>query len=126
MKEHGRLLLLKEKLMSYVPQSEKYNLKRLAQFQLKDFTRGNTEIESGLGSGEEISISSESAIDAMDYRQQVLCFPKAKLMQHGHDRIDEYVDKMKNGILNKDGIVPKEDKQNFNFFVNSCMNKPMI
>lgn len=32
MREHGRLLLLKEKLMSYIPQEEKKNLNRLAQF----------------------------------------------------------------------------------------------
>jgi len=30
MREHGRLLLLKEKLMSYIPQEEKKNLNRLA------------------------------------------------------------------------------------------------
>jgi hypothetical protein len=30
MKEHGRLLLLKEKLMSYIPHEEKKNLNRLA------------------------------------------------------------------------------------------------
>ena len=30
MKEHGRLLLLKEKLMSYMPRKEKKNLNRLA------------------------------------------------------------------------------------------------
>ena len=30
MKEHGRLLLLKEKLMSYLPRKEKKNLNRLA------------------------------------------------------------------------------------------------
>jgi len=32
MREHGRLLLLKEKLMSFIPKADKKDLNRLAQF----------------------------------------------------------------------------------------------
>jgi hypothetical protein len=32
MREHGRLLLLKEKLMRFIPKDDKKNLTRLAQF----------------------------------------------------------------------------------------------
>jgi hypothetical protein len=46
----------------------------------------------------------------MDYRQKVLCYPKAKFIQQGYERIDEYIDKMRNNIINKDGIVPQEEK----------------
>jgi hypothetical protein len=32
MREHGRLLLLKDKLMKYLPEDEKRNINRLAMF----------------------------------------------------------------------------------------------
>jgi hypothetical protein len=62
----------------------------------------------------------------MDYRQQFMTFPKAKLIQDGYERIDVYVDRMRENILNKDGIVPAPEKTKFNFFVEKCMNKAMI
>ena len=37
--------------MSYIPKEDKKNLKRLAQFQLKDFTKGDENIESELSNG---------------------------------------------------------------------------
>jgi hypothetical protein len=59
MKEHGRLIVLKEKLISFLPKNEKKVLNRLAKFQLKDFTRGNTETEENLADGNDVDFNPE-------------------------------------------------------------------
>ena len=59
MKEHGRLIVLKEKLISFLPKNEKKVLNRLAKFQLKDFTKGNTETEENLSDGNEVDFNPE-------------------------------------------------------------------
>ena len=41
MKEHGRLLTLKEKLVNLVDPQDKLDIKALSLFQLKDFSRGD-------------------------------------------------------------------------------------
>ena len=75
--------------MSYIPKEDKKNLKRLAQFQLKDFTKGDENIESELSNGgSTLDVNTEQAIKAMDLRQQVMVFPKAKFIQNGYERID--------------------------------------
>ena len=75
--------------MSYIPKEDKNNLKRLAQFQLKDFTKGDENIESELSNGGlTLDVITEQAIKAMDLRQQVMVFPKAKFIQNGYERID--------------------------------------
>ena len=43
MKEHGRLLLLKQKLVSLVDAEQKLDVKTLGMFQLKDFCHGEIE-----------------------------------------------------------------------------------
>jgi hypothetical protein len=73
-----------------------------------------------------MSVNPGDAIKAMDLRQQVMVFPKAKFIQNGYERIDDHVDLMRNAVCNKDGIVPAKDKGNFNYFVQNCMTRTMI
>lgn len=51
-----------------------------------------------------------------------MVFPTAKLIQQGGDNIDQSIEKMKNAILKKDGIVDADSKADFNFFVSNCIN----
>ncbi len=50
----------------------------------------------------------------------------AKFIQNGHKRIDNEIDKMREAVCKKDGIVPAEEKNNFNYFINNCMTRTMI
>ena len=59
MKEHGRLIVLKEKLISFLPKNEKKVLNRLAKFQLKDFTKDNIETEENLADGNDVDFNPE-------------------------------------------------------------------
>ena len=52
-----------------------------------------------------------------------MVFPNAKLYEEGHWNIDDEIDGIREAILIKDGIVPQENKEDFNFFVKSCLNK---
>ena len=55
-----------------------------------------------------------------------MVFPNAKLYEEGHWNIDDEIDGIREAILIKDGIVPPESKEDFNFFVKSCLNKQML
>jgi hypothetical protein len=55
-----------------------------------------------------IPISSEEALLAMDTRQKYMVFKKAKLIQIGAENIDEWIELIKNDILSKEGIVVPE------------------
>jgi hypothetical protein len=46
----------------------------------------------------------------MDARQKDLVFPRCKFIQQGFQRVDPYIDSMRNAILTKDGIVPPKQK----------------
>jgi hypothetical protein len=48
MHEHGRLLLLKQKLVSLCDPNDKLEMKTLSMFQLKDFTRADNVKEEAL------------------------------------------------------------------------------
>jgi hypothetical protein len=45
MKEHGRLLVLKERLVKIIGTNDKLDIKTLALFQLKSFCRTNSDLE---------------------------------------------------------------------------------
>jgi hypothetical protein len=53
-------------------------------------------------------------------------FPEAKLYEEGARNVDDEIDKMREAILKKDGIVGPEAKNDFNYFVNNCMTKNMM
>jgi hypothetical protein len=55
-----------------------------------------------------------------------MVFPNAKLYEEGHWNIDDEIDGIREAILIKDGIVPPESKEDFNFFVQNCLNKQML
>jgi hypothetical protein len=70
LQEHGRLLLLKQKLVSMVDVNDKLDIKTLGMFQLKDFCRSDEVKEQALCSNLDVAqLTSKDAIDAMDYRQ---------------------------------------------------------
>lgn len=50
----------------------------------------------------------------------------AKLYEDGAKNVDDEINKMREAILKKDGIVGPEQKDDFNFFVQNCMTKNMI
>lgn len=62
----------------------------------------------------------------MDYRQHAMEFPMAKLYEEGAKNVDDEIDKMREAILKKDGIVGSEQKNDFNFFVKNCMTRNMM
>ena len=53
-------------------------------------------------------------------------FPKACLYKDGGDVIDPDIDKMRESILKKDGIVSTEAAEDFRFFVKNCMNRSIL
>jgi len=55
-----------------------------------------------------------------------MVFPDAKFIQNGHKRIDNQIEIMREAVCKKDGIVPAEEKSNFNYFINNCMTRTMI
>lgn len=68
MKEHGRLIVLKQVLNGFLAKSEMKNLNRLAWFSMKDFTKGDIEQEEAINDGNGFKVSPELAIQAMDIR----------------------------------------------------------
>ena len=67
--EHGRLLLLKEKLVSMIDPVDKLDIKTLGLFQLKDFSRGDAQRELAISQNiKDVHLTSQDAITAMDYR----------------------------------------------------------
>jgi len=66
------------------------------------------------------------AVNAMESRQGNMVFPKAKLIQEGGDAIDLDIENIKKALLTKDGLVDDEEKDNFRFFINSCLNKEFL
>lgn len=70
MREHGGLLMLKQKLVSLIDSSDRLDIKTLALFQLKDFIRDDEKMERQIKDNLlEVQINSKDAIKAMDYRQ---------------------------------------------------------
>lgn len=68
MKEHGRLLVLKERLVKIIGNNDKLDIKTLALFQLKDFCRNYSDIEERMQNDlKSFKITSNDAIKAMDY-----------------------------------------------------------
>jgi hypothetical protein len=59
----------------------------------------------------------------MDFRQKEMVFPYAKLYESGGQQVEDEIDKIREAILNKDGIVEAEMKEQFNFFVGNCMSR---
>lgn len=55
-----------------------------------------------------------------------MVFPDAKFFENGYKRIDAQIDIMRESVCKKDGIVPAEEKSNFNYFINNCMTRTMI
>lgn len=69
MKEHGRLLVLKEKLVQLVGLHDKPDIKTLALFQLKDICRSDVGMDESVKKDiKAVKITSKEAIKAMDYR----------------------------------------------------------
>lgn len=62
----------------------------------------------------------------MENRQNNMHFPNAKLYQSGGESIDNQIDKMREALLKKDGIVDEQNKNNFRFFISNCMNEKII
>ena len=65
-------------------------------------------------------------MEAMENRQSAMMFPEAILYEEGAWNIDDEIDTIREAILVKDGIVAAENKEDFNFFVNNCLNKKML
>ena len=55
-----------------------------------------------------------------------MVFPKAKLIQEGGDNIDDDIEKMKDALLNKDGIVGADAQSDFRFFLGNCMSTKVL
>jgi len=53
-----------------------------------------------LNSIESLPVSSTEAVKAMDSRQKLMYFPRAKLYESGGDVVDNEIDKMREVILN--------------------------
>ena len=127
MKEHGRLLVLKELLVKLIGFHDKPDIKTLALFQLKDICRCDAEMDESMKKDiRAVKITSKEAIRAMDYRQANMIYPKAKLVQEGGENIDDDIDGMREAILKKEGIVSKEAEQDFHFFVKNCMSRQLL
>lgn len=71
-------------------------------------------------------VSSDQVIKGIDYRQSNMLFPNAMLIKEGGDNIDPSIDVIKEAILSKDGIVDKDSKNDFHFFVKNCMSKQSL
>lgn len=129
MREHGRLLLLKEKLVGLAGSKEKVDTQLLSLFQLKDFCRNDPaiqkELEEKIRAGKEFTTSGQ-IIKAIDYRQSQMVFPNAKLIQEGGDNIDGSIDSVREAILAKQGIVDESSQEDFRFFVKNCMSKQSL
>ena len=66
------------------------------------------------------------AINATASRQDNMVFPRAKLVQEGGENIDLDLSNIKNALLTKDGLVDDAEKENFRFFIDSCLNKDFL
>ena len=53
-------------------------------------------------------------------------FPEACLYREGGENIDKDIDRMREAILVKDGIVSNEATEDFRFFVKNCMNRQIL
>ena len=74
------------------------------------------------------SIQFDDCIGAMDRRQESMMFPNGLLVKHGGADIDDEVDKIREAILVKDGIVDPKDEdgkiqRDFRYFIKNCMNQ---
>lgn len=84
MNEHGRLLLLKEKLLSLVEGD--VDLKTRCMFQLKDFLYAKTVSQV---STDDLNLSTAAIFDAIDRKTDDFTFPKSKLLAEGGAEIDD-------------------------------------
>ena len=92
-REHGCLLIYKYIFCKILNISAKMDLTFLGLFQIIDF-KDNFE-----------EVTSDMAIKAMDLRQKHMRFPRAKLYEEGGDVIDNEIDKIRDALINKPGIV---------------------
>lgn len=80
MKEHGRLIALKERLVSLLGPEDKMDTKTLSLFQLNDFNCKDLDATATFGQQvDSINISSNDAVKAMDLRQRSMLFPNCKM-----------------------------------------------
>jgi hypothetical protein len=75
---------------------------------------------------QDMVITSDEVLKAMDYRQKHMVFTKIKLIQVGGENIDDWIDVIRDDILVKDGIVVPEAQKDFRFFVEKCMTRKML
>ena len=109
MKEHGRLLTLKQQLLEQLD-DDVLEESLLCLFQLKEFEplKSTTDLDETLS-----NLNSHDAIKAMDLRQSNMIFVDFKMIQCGAQTIEKYFDLIRDSLLAKDGIVGANEKSDF-------------
>ena len=107
MKEHGRLLTLKQQFLEQLDE-EVLEEPFLCLFQLKEFEPLKSDIDATLD-----NLVSHDAVRAMDLRQSNMIFEDFKMIQCGGQTVEKYFDKIRDSLLSKDGLVKADQKEEF-------------
>lgn len=137
MTEHGRLLTLKEQLISLVDASEDISVKTLGMFQIKDFCAIDLELERALTGGSEstakdisdamdelddeildevienVDFTPKQAGKAIKARQEQMVFPEGKAIPLGASNVVDMLPTISEAIQKKDGLVGPDETQFF-------------
>lgn len=100
MREHGRLLALKEKLVSIVDEQDPLSINTLSLFQLKDLRCPNIDPKCM------DDVTTDQVIKGIDVRQQDMVFQDALLIKSGGSTVEKHIDVIREALINKDGLVP--------------------
>lgn len=126
--EHGRLLALKDHLLSLVDRSQRVSITTLGLFQLKDYCAIDPGLARQLSADsstyEEISaeletleISARDAAKAVNTRFDNMTFPEAKAYSAGYKDVKAALPIINAAIQSKDGLVSEEEKPGFRQFM---------
>ena len=109
----GRLIELKQNLISLLSDEDKTDLKLLAMFHLRDFIVDDMQSSKIKDNVNSLNVTQQDVDQVMAKRFTQMIFPMGKLIEIGNAEIDQYIDIIHTQLSRKEGILSRHDYNSY-------------